>query len=133
LLQRGGVPRRQRLTSTLLTSPPGSSSGGSSSCPTAVLHPSSPASPELSGTEDKFLDQAPNDDNMVQLEHIQSCRKFCVLNLQYGMGSSLLLVRSKTKFKLAIFEIFSLCFLNMEFSMIKLKLVKFFLRLRTGN
>jgi hypothetical protein len=61
-LQRAGAAqhRRQRLTSTLLTSPPASSSGGSSGCPTATTHPTSPASPELSGMEDSFIESGRN-------------------------------------------------------------------------
>jgi hypothetical protein len=61
-LQRAGAVqhRRQRLTSTLLTSPPASSSGGSSGCPTATTHPTSPASPELSGMEESFRESGRN-------------------------------------------------------------------------
>jgi hypothetical protein len=61
-LQRTGAAqhRRQRLTSTLLTSPPASSSGGSSGCPTATTHPTSPASPELSGMEESFRESGRN-------------------------------------------------------------------------
>jgi hypothetical protein len=62
-LQRAGAAQhraRQRLTSTLLTSPPASSSGGSSGCPTATTHPTSPASPELSGMEESFRESRRN-------------------------------------------------------------------------